>query len=58
MYSLVPAPNVFIQLNPVRLTFDPVTCVWLNRLALSAVQGLVSTTFQFQFFPAPETKIC
>lgn len=37
---LVPAPNVYLQVNPVQLIFDPLTCVWMNRFAQSVITGL------------------
>lgn len=36
----VPAPNLFVQMNPIQLRFDPLTCVWLNRFAQSVITGL------------------
>eukprot|EP00111_Clytia_hemisphaerica_P007740 TCONS_00022484-protein len=36
----VPSPNVFVQVNPFQLTFDPLTCVWLNRFTQSVAAGL------------------
>ena len=38
----VPAPNLFIQLNPIQLTFDPTTCLWFNRFLRSILENKVS----------------
>eukprot|EP00794_Sanderia_malayensis_P017924 gene17924-19706_t len=35
----VPPSNMFLKLNPVQLTFHPLTCVWLNRFVQSVVAG-------------------
>ena len=44
---LVPCPNVFIQLNPIQLTLDIPTCLWLNSFARSILGQRVSTCLPF-----------
>ena len=43
LHISVPSPNVFVQVNPFQLTFDALTCVWLNRFTQSVAAGLVSS---------------
>lgn len=50
----MPAPNVFLQVNPIQLTFDPLTCIWLNRFAQSVATGLVREFFHMSLFISGE----
>ena len=46
-HILVPCPNVFIQLNPIQLTLDITTCLWLNSFARSILGQRVSICLPF-----------
>ena len=40
----VPCPNLFMQLNPIQLTVDTATCLWLNKFMQSILGERVSNT--------------
>ncbi|XP_065070490.1 bridge-like lipid transfer protein family member 3B [Rhopilema esculentum] len=36
----VPPSNMFLKMNPMKLVFHPLTCIWLNKFIQSVVTGL------------------
>jgi len=39
---VVPCPNLYVKLNPIKLTVDTFTIQWFNSFALSLAKDVVS----------------
>lgn len=40
LFYSVPAPKFFAYINPIQISLDPITCLWLNAFALNLGQSV------------------
>ena len=53
----VPPPKFFAYINPVQVSLDPITCLWLNAFALNLQQSVTELSLEKTEPPYLDVKV-